>query len=214
MGDYTTVQKFYRPAATDLVTVETDVKYNWDRLDDRTKPLVEWEPSDETQLTGNVPLEQNFKYYKRSSASKWVSNFNGTVQQVMQDTDAYVPNWSLITPEPGWTVAANSRLMACQTFVDEDSVHWRGLVIFNVGDLPIKTNTLVCTNVPTQFRPLGSDREFQVATGDTQVGTNIATIMLRFTTAGEVRMYKYGVGTQLPSDRYIAFNGISYPRAV
>src|SRR5690349_15616890 len=202
MGEYTPVQKLYKPAATDLVTVETDIKYNWDRLDDRTKPLVEWEWSEETQLTGNVPIEQNYKYYKSSSASKWISNFNGTNQAVVQDTLAYVPNWSLITPDAGWVVAANSRLMACQTFSGEDMVHWRGLVIFDAGDLPIKTNTLVCSSIPSQFRPLGADREFQVATGDTQTGANIATIMLRFTTAGEIRMFKYGVGTQLAPSRF------------
>ena len=213
MGEYTAGQKFYKPAASDLVTVETDIKYNWERLDDRTKPLVEWEPSDQTTLTGNVPLEQNFKYYKRSSGSKWASNFNGTVQAVAQDTNAYVPEWSLITLEPGWATASPSRVMACQTFSVEDMVHWRGLASFTVGELPIKTNTLVATNVPSQFRPLGSDREFQVCSGDTQTGNNVATIMLRFTTAGEIRMFKYGVGAQLVGDRHITFNGISYCRA-
>lgn len=213
MGEYTPVQKFYKPAETDLVTVETDVDYNWRRLDKRTKPLVEWEPSDQTTLTGNVPLEQNFKYYKLSSASKWVSTFNGTNQAVTQDNNAYVPSWSLVTPDAGWETGPIQRLMACQTFGSEDMIHWRGIIRFTVGELPIKTSTLIASAIPTQFRPLGTDREFQACTGEPQTTTNVATVMLRFTTAGEIRMFKYGVGTMTTPNRFISFAGISYNRA-
>lgn len=217
MGTYTTVQKFYRPDETDLVNVDTDIKYNWERLDDRVKKILEWAPTDQPTLPGNVPQENNFKYYKTETGSKWASWDNGSGTQVLeQDDQAFTPNWTLITLGAAWINAPAARLMASIVAGapgSENIVSWRGLVRLASGaELPIKTDTIIATGISGLYRPATTDREVQVYGGDAAVGTP-STMMLRFTTTGEIHMFKYGLAQGLTSlDRFVPFSSVQYTR--
>jgi hypothetical protein len=218
LGTYTTVQKLYKPASDDLVDVNTDIKYNWERLDQRVKLLLEWLPTEETNLTGNVPMENGFRYLKRSTASKWASWLNPVTQQQQfyQDNVAFVPTWTVITPAAGWSVyESQTKLMAQVTggaAGAENIVTYRGKLIRNPNtELPIKTDTLIASGVPTGYRPQ-VDREVQIMGGDTASG-NVATAMLRFTSTGEIHLFKYGTAqTGNSFEWYVSFTGVMFPR--
>ena len=198
MGAYTTFQKFYKPAEGDLVDVENDIKYNWERIDARVKQIFEWTVTDESNIQGVLPQENNFKYYKTETAAKFISWANpGTgVQQLYQDAGIPIPPWTLVTPAAGWENIQPQARLAVSILPYEEIVCWRGVIhLASFAELPIKTLTTLATGFPASFRPT-ANREVQVMGGTTAVG-NVSSMMLRFTTTGDIQMVKYGTAQEI-----------------
>lgn len=219
MGSYTPNQKLWKPDETDLVDVERDIEYNWNRLDDRTKKIFEWTASDEPVLTGNVPMENNFKYLKRETNSKWVSWFDPSTQQqvLKQDATQFVPGWVLITPSAGWVNGTTTTRLMVQftgpaTAGGENLISYRGIIRRNpAAELQIKTDTTVATGISALYRP-AVDREVVFMGGDATAGM-VASGMLRFTATGEIHFFKYGTAQGgLSGEWIIPFNSVSFPR--
>lgn len=205
MGDYTVTQKLYKPTATDVVNVETDLNYNWSRLDGRIKRLIDWYPSNNAQLTGNESFENGFKYFKRETNSHWYVWDNA----VMQDIGAYVPQWVTITPAAGWQNVPGCRLMFANV---AGKVFMRGKIRQSSGgELPIKTLTTVATGIPALAIPT-TVRHYLMPGGNAPVGQPAATLMV-INTSGTIQFIKYGTAQGTAADdRYVNFSGIEYPQ--
>lgn len=206
MGSYTQYQKLYKVAEGDTVDVENDLNYNWDRLDDRVRRICEWAPTEFPFITGNEQFENGFNYLKRESCAK----YTGWDGAVYQDTQAFVPQWNLVTPAAGWQNATTTtRLMWANI---GGKVFWRGKIrLASGGEIPVKTIQTVVSTLPAGAIPSTVKHAFQPG-GNSPAGQPCVH-MIVFNTTGTIQVFKYGTaqGTAA-TDRYINFSGIEFPQ--
>lgn len=205
MGEYSPTQKLYKVDGNEIVDVESNLNYNWTLLDDRIKKLIDWFPTDVSQITGNIPFENGFKFLKRETNTHWYA-WDGLLYQ---DFAAFVPVQTLVTPAAGWENADNTkRLMVARTF---DKVYLRGKVRLSSGaELPIKTLTTIAT-LPLDFRPT-TVRHYLQPGGNSPSGQPCISLIV-INTTGTIQFIKYGTaqGTAV-TDRFINLYGIEFPK--
>jgi len=214
VGTYTNTQKLYKVAPDEIVEVESNLNYNWTRLDRRVKNLVEWNIDEDASLIQTYPQENGFKYFKRYSNSLWYSWANATtgVQEFFQDAGSNVGNWTLMPDLTSpWTNVIDHKLMYRLT--SAGTVQLRGRLRYGAyTEIPLNT-TFDLGTLPTSIRPTSSTgRYFFKNNGD---GDDIAFSQCRllFGSNGGFQVVRYnGVQSTVPvTERYIDFNGIEYP---
>lgn len=210
MGSYTAQQGFYVIDPSELVNVETDLHFNLDRADQRVKPLVEYQATDEVSISNSTTLlkETGFKWYKTRSGSVWSYRDNTT----WQDGNTVVESWSTsgISFEAGYGSfdLGINRTAYC---VVDNEVHFRGRVIAT-GQAELPLNTVVnFLNVPVSILP-NTSRYFFVSGGDATGNYQAARVFVPSATDADKRLEftMYGGTSVGPDDRYVSLNDIRY----
>lgn len=211
MGDYTPSQKLYKVDADELVSAEQGLNYNWRRLDDSMKGLMEWIPVEGSSISGAV---RGHKYLKRQSNSTWIADSNGIPKQ---DLNAYVNTWLLI-PEssyaPGWGQHSDPKFGRPMYYVDSSGeVFLRGTMQkTDFSEIPVKTNTTIITALPVAARPTQSRYFFQHQGLADSLGYSVNRFFVN--SDGLFQMIRYGNTQGNPLERYLTFSGLSYLKDV
>lgn len=209
MGTYTTTQQFYKPDTTELVDVEQQINYNLRRIDERVRPLIEYQMTDVTSISASdLPKDTGFKWWKSYSNSIWHYRDGG----IFQDANAANSTWSTI----GLTLI-NSYSSYDNNFQVSYSSHngmvrWRGKVsLSNLGNLPTNTATKFLTP-PTGFSP-AKERYFTVYGGNSTGDFQCFRIRIPDSSAGDksFEFIKYGGNGSSSAENYFSLHDVVYP---
>lgn len=210
MGYYTDNQKYYIIDGTELVNVE-DLNYNLQRVDDRLKPLVEYQETDVNSIyDSSLPKSTGFKWWKKTTNSIW-SWYNDGVQQ---DTNSRVDSWLVdgIVFEPGYGSMNlyDDRVAYTKT---DNFVRLRGKLVLNNQSSEFPSNTAVdFMTIPTEYMPPLA-QYFFVYGGNGSGNVQCFRIYVPAKDSGDKRLEycKYGAANSTNSgERYISLNDVTY----
>jgi hypothetical protein len=212
MGTFSTPQSFYLIDGNELVNVNQQINYNWQRADDRIKPLVEYLPTDVSSITDSSLIrETGFKWYK-----KWSNSiFYYRDGLILEDVNCKVDTWSFsgITFETGYG-SLDSDKSRIGYSISDNFVRWRGRLVLNgtANDLPL--NTTVDFMTPPDSALPARSKYFTVYGGDAGGGSNyqIFRVFVPAVSSGDKRVefIKYGAAAITTGERYLSLNDIYY----
>ena len=216
MGAYTQYKKLYKPDKSEFVDVDKHLNFNLDIIDSYSKPLLNMLTTNvENIATDNaIYKETGYKWWKSWSNSIWFGSDFGsaTFTNLSQDSESFVPTWTLFNVLPGWTskfVGDLDLRVAYRKYpVDNNGgvrVEWRGRAYRGENDFLSKTS-LHLGNLSDDIRPR-QHKQFMCSTGVSFGTPSIAR--LHFGPFGEIWCNKQGGhigGTEI----YVDFAGIQY----
>lgn len=210
MGDYTDTQKFYLINGEELVNVDQDINYNFDRADQRIKPLVEYQVTDVPNLSvATVAKETGFKWYKTFTNSVW--NYRNGV--LGQDVNSRISEWSIsgILFQSGYG-SANLEEGRIAWSINDGFATLRGRLVLNGGtiDLPRNTTTKFMT-LPDVALPVKA-RYVTVYGGNAGTDFQMARIYIPARTSSDknLEFCKYGGVSTVNTEKYISLNDCRY----
>lgn len=212
MGEYTPTQRYYLIDGDELVNVEQDLNYNWRRADERIKPLIEIQATDEPTISAaNIPKDVGFKWFKTYTNSWYFYNGSNTVTT---DVNSVVADWSAtgIAFQPGYGSVnlEESRIAYC---IQDGFVHLRGRLCRNgtANEIPAGTVTNFMT-LPAEAYPARS-KYFTVYGGNAASGDfQCARIFVPQAGSADLNLefMKYGGSASSAQERYLSLNGVFY----
>lgn len=177
--------------------------------------MVEWQYTDVPMISGVLPRDKGYKWFKNSTNSLWVcvDPNSGSIQQASDNGDTDPWSTQLIT---GFSGGYRSHPTIPEAELGyrlepaEGSVTWRGLMVLNASmdQIPLNTNITVMT-IGAGIRP-SVTKYFIVHMGASTAGYSI--VRVQFGTDGTVLINRMGVNMADPTERYISFNDIQYSR--
>jgi len=212
MGTYTPNEKFYLIDPSELVNVEQDINYNWERVDGVMRPLVEYAFTDVPGITvSSLPKQQGYKYYKTYSNAIWIGRGSGI--DIYQDPNAKVENWD----DTGLVFAsgyasADTGEGKIRYSVFNNFVKFRGrLVAANGAELPANVTTRFM-EIPAAIRP-SKARYLTVWGGNSNGDFQCARIYVppANATSWNMEFVKYGGNASSAGERYLNLGSIEYP---
>lgn len=213
MGEYTPGQKLYKVAANEIVNAESNLNYNWRKLDDSVRHLLGWAPTDKTSLY-EEDHDPGRKFLKRQSNSTWICDATNTPRQ---DTQAFVNTWTLIPSsvlDPAWEPYNDPNFGRLAYSVDADGdISLRGtLQMVGQAAIPLKTTINVITALPVGARPDNPRYLFKHCGNADTPSYSVVRFFIGAT--GLVSIVRSGVAQSTAAERYITFNGLTFPRTV
>jgi hypothetical protein len=212
MGDYTPTQRFYLPDGDELVNVEQDLNYNWDRADERVKALVEMQRTDEASISvSSIPKDVGYKWFKTYTNSWYFLSAASTT--AITDVNSVVTNWDVagITFEAGYG-SVNLEESRIAYAIQDGFVHLRGRLCLNgtATDLPLNTTVNFMT-LPTSAMP-ARNKYFTVYGGNAGADFQCARLFIPESGAADPRLEfcRYGGVASSAQERYISLNGAYY----
>jgi hypothetical protein len=211
MGSYTENQKFYLIDGEELVNVEQDINYNLARADERVRPLVEYQITDEPQISSSsLPKDTGFKWYKTYTNAIYSYQANGGIAQ---DVNASVDTWSVsgISFETGYG-SADQGVDRIAYSVYNNFVRFRGRLVLNGGtsDLPANVITDFMT-VPNSILPT---RNKYITCYGGNAGTDFQMFRIfipnKTLPDGRIEFMKYGGNGSASTERYLSLNDVFY----
>lgn len=210
MGSYTDNQNFYLIDPSELVSVENDLNYNLRKADERIRPLVEYQVTDEPSIgASTLPKDTGFKWWKSYTGAIW----NYRAGLFFQDPNAQVDAWSVssLAFEAGYGSVNQEGERIAYSIVN-GFVRWRGQLHLTSGaELP--ANTVVDFLTPPDAALPDKSRYFFVWGGNATGDFQCFRIFIPAVTSGDKRMeyIKYGGSATNEDNRYISLNDIYYP---
>lgn len=218
MGSYTDSQKFYLIDPSELVNVESDINYNFRRMDTRLRNLVDYKVTDVSNITNStLEKEVGYKWYKTASNSiwNWHKRASTNTSEPFQDPNAVVQTWSssVGTFVTGYG-SLNQESDRIGYSIFNGWVQWRGKLVLNGGasELPLNVGTSFLTP-PTNLMP-NRTRYFLCSGGYSVVGDyQIARIVVPSPTDSVTRMSftRWGSNGGNNLNRFINLNDLRYP---
>lgn len=215
MGNYSSTQGFYKPDPDEFVDVESQWNDNVRTADERVRAMVEWQYTDVPMISGVLPRDKGYKWFKNATNSLFVCTdpVSGSIQQASDNGDTDPWSTELITSiDNGYQSHPTipEAQLSYRLEPAEGSVTWRGLMVLNASmdQIPLNTNINVMT-IATGIRPVRS-KYFFVHMGVSTAGYSVVRIV--FLDTGVVQINRMGVNQADPTERYISFNDICYPR--
>ncbi|MFE1145205.1 hypothetical protein [Streptomyces rochei] len=211
MGSYTNPQQFYLIDGEELVNVDQDLNYNLARADERVRPLVEYQVTDEASISAStLPKETGFKWYKRNTNSIWVFRDDGFIYQ---DPNAWVDAWetSISFYNSYSSMNLGDDRIAYSAF--NGFVHLRGKLVLNGGATDLPANTSVkFMEIPEQYLPI--DARYATVYGGNASGGDfqMARIYIPPRAAADKRLEfcKYGGVATQETEKYLSLNDVFY----
>ncbi|MFE1915016.1 hypothetical protein [Streptomyces anandii] len=215
MGSFTTNLKFYKPASTEFVNVETHMNNNWKLADKSVRRLLEYEFVSDNNPDIYQAVERS-RYYKQYSNS--VMAYFPSQGYFYQDPYAYVAGWnkagSLITPpyseHPDFPVAW--RIVRDAISPTTAEIEWTGAIWQGGSALPLNTNVAGVLFLPAITIPTTS-KYFHQAAGNASSNFSTARVGIFSGTAGtaDLQFKRYGAASGNTSDENrIELTGIKY----
>ncbi len=212
MGTYTSNQQLYLIDPSELVSVENNLNYNLRRADERIRPLVEYQITDEASISASsLPKDTGFKWYKTYTGGIWNYRDGG----IFQDPNAQIDTWSTssITFEAGYGSSdLDVNRIAYSTSANGNFIRWRGRLVLNSGtsELPANTTTDFMTP-PVGVLPLTS-KYFTVYGGNSTGDFQCFRIFIPSSGSADKRMefVKYGGNASSSGERYLSLTDVMY----
>lgn len=210
MGGYTPNQKFYTVSPSELVDVDQHVNYNFRRADERVCPLVGYQYTTISDITGsNLLKEPGFKWYKRYSNAVWNCTSTNVLQQ---DPNSLVNAWtsSGVSYPSGYTDMNQFEAKVGWSSYN-GVIRWRGRVILS-GAVAFPAN--VSTNFlipPSAARPLKA-KYFTVWGGNSSGDFQCFRIIVPASSSSDAsfQYIKYGGNGTGPTENFIPLHDIKY----
>jgi hypothetical protein len=206
VGDYTATQGFYKPNPVgELVDVEQHLNFNLRRIDERVKPLLEYQITNETSITSSsLPKDTGFKWYKPYSNSLWTWRADGLIQQ---DVNSFVDNWTDATTFlNSYTSYDTTKRLSYSVF--NGFVRWRGKVKLS-NDAALPTNTTTAFLTPPSATVPTKARYFTVWGGNAT--SDFQSFRIFIPSTGNMEFIKYGGNGATSSENYFCMDDVFYP---
>ena len=212
MGSYSTNLKFYKPAATEFVDVETHLNSNWRIADTAVKRLLEYEYTDvqSPDIAGSVDRARFYSSYS-NSVMAYIRSFG----YFYQDPTAFVSSWVRVSTlgvgffeHPDFPLYY--RIIRKATSPVTAEIEWTGAVWNNGNAQTLNGNETGVITLPAIAIPTVS-KYFMVNSGNTSTNYSIARLGF-FAGSSDVQYKRYGVDPgSLPSDEArVELTGIKY----
>lgn len=212
MGSYTPKQRLYKVDPEEIVDPETNLNYNWRKLDDSIKHLIEWAPTDAEFISSEEDISNGRKFLKRRNNATMIG-WNGTLYQDMR---AYVNGWTLIPTSAfnaAWEHVPNAAMGRMMYTIDSDGdISLRGTMRLKGGAAITAKTTYDVLTLPTAARPIENRYYFRhMGNAD---APEYAVNRFLIGSSGGIQIVRYGGDQGNANERYITFSGISFPRDV
>jgi hypothetical protein len=215
MGTLTTNLKFYKPASTEFVDVETQINRNWDITDSAVRRLLEYEFSSASvpDVVDSVDRARFYKSYSNSLVT-WFKTGNFFSQDLTANVNNWVSAKSLL--QSGWFEHPDMPIyyrIVKKSGGTTTEIEWAGAIVNQLPDPvtidPNITMTLMDVGaMPTTIRPVVG-KYFTIWGGNTTTNYSIARVL--FGTDGSLSMRRYGSNPANPgTENRIELTGIKY----